>query len=694
MRRLRWHCGLVAAGLALACLPTAARAQGFLGKTAATWAKDLDPGKTPEQRRSAAFALGKIGAAARDALGPLAARLSDDDGRVREAAAYAIGEICAAARAPYPDATKPLCARLADPKEDPLVRRSAAFALGAMRKPEPEVLDALRAALKARGEKGKVPDPCATVRQSVAWALGQMKDAAADSLREALADDDVLVRRDAARALSGLSVDAARKAIPELARHCLAAEKGADSVQRLEMRKAATAALVRLAGPDPKIRAAAETPLLRLLKDNDPEVRHNAAMAVGRLGGPRSLAVAGILLETLERGDPATKAQVSAVLEGLGPAVEAAVTTLMQALAKKDEASAKQQIEDLSKLLTDTGPLAREALPQLQTALQEAVPQLRAALGAPAATREEKEDQQQKIQQATVACMTKALSGAVARLDKVLRDSQKFQREIREALAKSPEKGERLRKQQERHNELQQNLAVAFTRMRGAASPAFDALLTLFADRPAAPSARKEAAVALSRVGDRPAVTKALPTLLRVIEDRTEAGIVRERGLWVLRTYLNGSKEEKEKEPVYKALTKVLSEPLAKDRSNKMLRYDSAYLLSFFQGENVHDKALDMLGEWLKDPSTKIYLTVNVTGVNPKDEKGQKGKINVGDVGFGDGRQLAVEALQVIGPGRVARRPDLVIQLRALQANPKTADNLRDVLKEFMPELEKELKSK
>jgi HEAT repeat protein len=109
MKRLRISFGLLAAGLALACLPAEARAQEFLDKKMEDWAKDLGPDKSPLQRRSAAFALGKIGKAAEGTLGQLKDRLTDDVADVREAAAYAIGEICADAGKPYMDAQKTLC---------------------------------------------------------------------------------------------------------------------------------------------------------------------------------------------------------------------------------------------------------------------------------------------------------------------------------------------------------------------------------------------------------------------------------------------------------------------------------------------------------------------------------------------------------------------------------------------------------
>src|SRR5262245_17245581 len=185
--------GLIAAGLGLAWLPAPASGQTFLGKPMQQWVADLAPAKTPQQRRSAAFALGKMGKDARDALGELSARLKDPDPGVREAAAFALGEICAAAEVWHPESLGPLCEKLKDEKEDPLVRRSAAFALGGMRKSDSaEVRAALQAGLQAK-------DPA--VRQNVAWALGRMGDASVPDIRQALKDADTLVRRDAAKAL-------------------------------------------------------------------------------------------------------------------------------------------------------------------------------------------------------------------------------------------------------------------------------------------------------------------------------------------------------------------------------------------------------------------------------------------------------------------------------------------------------------
>jgi hypothetical protein len=101
------------------------------------------------------------------------------------------------------------------------------------------------------------------------------------------------------------------------------------------------------------------------------------------------------------------------------------------------------------------------------------------------------------------------------------------------------------------------------------------------------------------------------------------------------------------------------------------------------------EKALDVLGEFLKDKEIKIYAGTTGGG---EGTKGTKTKVT--DVFVGDGRIMAVDALSVVGPERVANRPDLVAQLRALNADPNTLPNLRKGLEKFMPQLEEVLKKK
>ncbi len=123
----------------------------------------------PRLRRSAAFALGRIGDDALPAVPALIRRLRDDsDAGVRDMAASAIGDIARAskggAREMWTEVVRPLLHALKT-DTDAHVRRSAAYALGAFGSLAAGAVDVLSAALR---------DEAPSVRQNAAWALGQI----------------------------------------------------------------------------------------------------------------------------------------------------------------------------------------------------------------------------------------------------------------------------------------------------------------------------------------------------------------------------------------------------------------------------------------------------------------------------------------------------------------------------------------
>jgi hypothetical protein len=178
-----------------------------------------------------------------------------------------------------------------------------------------------------------------------------------------------------------------------------------------------------------------------------------------------------------------------------------------------------------------------------------------------------------------------------------------------------------------------------------------------------------------------------MPALLRFVGNPKEVGVVRERTLWPVRVHLLNTQD---REPVFRTLLGILSEPPSPEI--KMLRYDAAYLLGMFKESRVDEKALDVLSEFLRDTEIKIYA--GGRGTSSATGEAAAGKTGFKEKGEGDGRVMVVDALTVIGAERVASRPDLVQQLRALHADPKTAANLRESLKKFMPRLEQQLKKK
>src|SRR5262249_17798089 len=137
---------------------------------------------------------------------------------------------------------------------------------------------------------------------------------------------------------------------------------------------------------------------------------------------------------------------------------------------------------------------------------------------------------------------------------------------------------------------------------KGVGEPAVPDLVKLVQDPKEDVEVRKQAAVALSRIGYVPALETAMPGLLGFLSDSTAMSIVRERVLWILRPYLLNSQK---REPVFTKLMGLLSESPA--TASKMLRYDSAYLLGMFLEAKVDNKALDVLGDFLKDTEFKLY---------------------------------------------------------------------------------------
>ncbi len=232
--------------------------------------------------------------------------------------------------------------------------------------------------------------------------------------------------------------------------------------------------------------------------------------------------------------------------------------------------------------------------------------------------------------------------------------------ELRKAL-KSPDKDLRL------------NAVMGFIGFLATTEPAVPDLLAMLADKEENPNIRAQAAVAISRICREnllPPLRDGMPTVLRIIGDRREAPFVRERAMWPIRVYLIKSED---RDPVFKALLPILDEPRTKD--NKMLRYDIAYILGVFQVAATPERALDVLLEFLKDPEIKIYAGLSRKGTQAEER------------GADDGPIMAVDALSRVGVKRLARRPDIVAQLRALHNDPRTLANLKKGLDKLVPQL-------
>jgi HEAT repeat protein len=319
----------VGVGLVLAAGAGPAWAQGYLGKSVETWASELTS-KDTAARRSAAFALGKLGSAANARL-PDLVRIAqkDTDAKVREAAAFAVGEICKGNRGAVEGGTVVTAMKEVLAKDPaPLVKRSAAVALGNMGHDAASAQDALERALS---------DPDPTVRQNAAWALGQVGAGGVDALRKGVRDKDTQVVRDSAKALAQLG----GKAHPALADLLIACERYADAGKGLtqEQVEAEKAVLAALAGLVREGDTAAYGPLRKALALRDEESRYNAAIALGNIGGAGAADAVPVLVEVMQKGDPKLRPQAASVLRNIGPAAAArALGPLRAALHDRDAA--------------------------------------------------------------------------------------------------------------------------------------------------------------------------------------------------------------------------------------------------------------------------------------------------------------------------------------------------------------------
>jgi HEAT repeat protein len=303
---------------------SAAQAPSFLNKTPDDWMRALKATRA-DVRRSAAFALGRLGEEAYDAVEDLARCLRNDrDAGVRDMAASALGEIMLELVARGADVRSPW-ERVGDALEralkdtNPRVRRSAAYALGTFGRYADSAVPALKDALT---------DGHAAVRRNAAWALGRIGSGVTGptvaALCDLLRDRSVLVRRDAAGALGKLGRDRARTASRALFD---LVKKEKDEV----VLKSALNALSQLAGPEHRPQAA---DLYRLLKSPDLDTARGAAFVLGNMGGEPALRAMPVLREALADPDPVLQAMAATALGNIGADAAPAVPELAAVLRR------------------------------------------------------------------------------------------------------------------------------------------------------------------------------------------------------------------------------------------------------------------------------------------------------------------------------------------------------------------------
>jgi HEAT repeat protein len=351
---------LIAVGCLAVLTVSAVRAgtSVFLGKPLEKWRKELTH-RDASVRRSAAFALGRMGENARSAVSQLVRLLQQDlDAGVRDMAASALGAIARALKddnAAIWQKSGGMLVQLL--KDDPSerVRRSAAYALGSF---GPQAAGAAESLLKA------LDDDNASVRQNAAWALGQIGEAAGEAVPKlcaCLRDPDALVRRDAAGALGSMG-----KASEKAGRPLIDLVKSEpDSV----VKKTALESLAHIAGPE---QADSAKDLGPLLEDKDPDIRLSAALVLARIGGEEAASALPELQSALKSTDPHIQELATAALAALGPLAKPALHDLADMLT--DRANSVLVRRNAALALSHLGAAAKPVVPALVAALERSQP--------------------------------------------------------------------------------------------------------------------------------------------------------------------------------------------------------------------------------------------------------------------------------------------------------------------------------
>src|SRR5262249_36379710 len=177
---------------------------------------------------------------------------------------------------------------------------------------------------------------------------------------------------------------------------------------------------------------------------------------------------------------------------------------------------------------------------------------------------------------------------------------------------------------------------------------------------------RVAAVEAVAKVGPVPAVRDAAAALLAVLEEKGNPARVRQVVLWALRG-LNlrdlGALD---------AYARVLGET---HPDHRRARCAAARELAYFLRGDVPEPVLDVLLEYLKDPSVKVYLGQSGSAAKVGAEV-KSGPTQVAAIVQGDGRLFACGALSVIGR-RVRDRAGVVAQPRRLADDPGVAGPVR-----------------
>jgi HEAT repeat protein len=539
--------------------------------------------------------------------------LKANDAKVQRNAAFALGKLGGDAEFAVPDLVRQLQAK------EPNVREAAAFALGSIAKDY-----AARAAARVEATHKDLR------RQQALAELAGKHLTLVPALQAALKTNTGLVRRSAAFALGCLEQQAV-PALKDLA--------DAMSDTNAAVRQNVAWALGQTKSKDSRLA------LQKGLHDNDPQVRRDAAGAMGQLPDD---AIRPVLDDLVQACAPIGNVRPEIMAEVRKPALRA----LVKVISNKDQNAAKGiriMLKDADPevrlnaalvLAKVGGAEARDAIAPLHAALKSTDPNIRgqAAVG---------------LGNIGAEAATKAV------MDDLIR------------LLSDPE------------TEVRRLTALGLGDMGKLAAPAVPRLAEVVASRSESPAVRVQAATALSFIGDVPAAAEQAPKLVRVLASRDDNIEVRKRVIWALRVH-NVSLE---KVPgAIDTFVKILDEPKGGDET-KMLFFDSAYMLGMLRGAAAPPKTMDVLLDFLKDATIQIFVGTGAKGGGTGAEvKGAD--LKVLETGQGDGRIMAVQALGNIGAA-VRNRADIIQELQVIANNENLWTKLRDDAKTLLKSLGK-----
>jgi HEAT repeat protein len=501
-------------------------------------------------------------------------------------------------------------------------------------------------------------------RRNAVFALGKLGKSAVGAvatLKKYLREDtDATVREAAAFALGEIGRESLRAADDPDVLEQLAKSLKEDKNEMV--RRSAACAIGNFGTSAKSVRAQLEA----ALTDTSKEVKQNVAWALGRLG-PETVPA---LRKALKVDDPLVRRDAAGSLGQLEPA--AARPALPELLDCCKIENSELRLAALGVLVKIVGPKNKDAIADILPALKDSDLEVR---------------QNAALALANIGG-TEAAPALPILLDALQKGDTDLKNQAAAAIGNLGPAAESavnplINLLSAPDPTLRRNVVLALGGIGAKAESAIPALIRLIANRKEEKEVRKQAAVAMNQIGVCDAARKVVPDLLEVMQDPADNGEVRWRITWALRVY---NQELRKMDDVLRAFVKVLQEQARPE--SKMLRYDCAYMLGMIKEDESPKEVLEVLLEFLKDKDVTLYKETSVQTTGSSAET-KAGTANVKEIGYEDGRAMAIQALEAIGPEVVRRRPDVVRQLRAIVDNPDTLPDLKKQTKALLAKVTK-----